>query len=294
MDGASRPVLITGAEGQLGRALASSFARRGPVVAVGRGTLDITDHAAVARCLAAERPSVVLNCAAYNDVDAAEGAASAALDVNAMAVRSLARAAADIDACLVHFSTDFVFDGTARVPYTETDAPSPRSVYAQSKLLGEWFAADAPRWFVLRVESLFGAAHWPGVRRVSSVDRIIDAIEAGEPARVFHDRTVSPSYLVDVAAAVMGLLDRDAPGGLYHVVNTGATTWLELGRLIASRLGREDLLVPIAAADLKLSASRPMFAALSNDKLAAAGISMPTWQDAVARYLAHRQSQSRP
>ena len=110
-----------------------------------------------------------------------------ALAVNAFGVRSLARAATEVGATFVHYGSDFVFDGEATEPYTEDDTPNPRSVYGASKLLGEWFAADAPRAYVLRVESLFG-----GAPPRSSVDRIIDAVAKGEEAKVFSDRVVSP------------------------------------------------------------------------------------------------------
>jgi len=281
--------LITGADGQLGRLLSGVFAAAGTVVACTRAELDVTNAAQVAAVIGNARPDVVVNCAAFNDVDAAEEQQQRAFDVNAMAVRALARAAREVDAVLVHYGTDFVFDGNSARPYTETDPPSPRSVYAASKLVGEWMAADAPRWYVLRVESLFGVAHAPGTARVGSIDRIITAIERREPARVFRDRVVSPSYLPDVAAATQTLLAKEAPSGIYHAVNGGYCTWYELAQHIADTLGGRDLLVPIDFAATPMKAVRPRFAALDNSRLAAAGYVMPTWQDAIDRYLSFRQ-----
>src|SRR5690606_15872637 len=124
----------------------------------------------------AAKPDVIINCSAYNLVDQAEDDAPAALAVNGFAVLNLARAAREAGAMLVHYGTDFVFDGRSTEPYTETDRPVPESTYGMSKLLGEWFAAEAPRHYVLRVESLFG-----GTRAKSSIDKILDAILAGEP-----------------------------------------------------------------------------------------------------------------
>jgi dTDP-4-dehydrorhamnose reductase len=202
--------------------------------------------------------------------------------VNAFAVRTLARAASEAGATLVHYSTDFVFDGTARAPYTEDDRPAPQSVYAQSKLVGEWFAADVPRHYVLRVESLFG-----GPAAKSSIDRIVGALRRGRETRVFADRVVSPSYVEDVAVATEALLDGAAPAGLYHCVNTGHAAWLDVGREIAGLLGApEELLLPVSVADVVLRARRPVFAALSNEKLRQVGVVMPSWQDAVRRYVA--------
>ena len=276
-------VLVTGAAGQLGSTIVRRLSDRGEhVVAATRREVDLTDHRSVRDLVARTRPGVVVNCAAYNDVEAAEDHAELAFAVNAFAVRALARAAGGAGAALVHFSTDFVFDGAASVPYTERDRPAPQSVYGQSKLVGEWFAADVPRHYVLRVESLFG-----GAAAKSSIDRIIEALRQGRPARVFSDRVVSPSYVEDVAAATEALLARAAPFGLYHCVNGGHATWLDVGREIAGLLGApENLLQPVPVASVSLRAKRPAFAALSNEKLRRLGIEMPPWQDAVRRHVA--------
>jgi dTDP-4-dehydrorhamnose reductase len=273
-------ILVTGAAGQLGSALADRYADRAEIVAVTRQTLDLEDTRAVEEFVAQHAADVVINCAAYNNVDEAEDHAVRALRVNAMAVAALARGASAAGAALVHYGTDFVFDGAGTRPYEEDDDPAPQSVYALSKLLGEWFAADVPRHYVLRVESLFG-----GQARRSSVDRIADAIRAGEPARVFTDRTVTPSYAEDIAEATWTLLTSQAPAGLYHCVNSGVTTWFELAQEIGRILGVEPNLVPVKVADVPMKARRPQYAALSNAKLARAGIQMPKWEDALRRYL---------
>ena len=274
--------VVIGAAGQLGGAIVTSFAQTHDVVALRRAGLDVTDHAAVMRRVVAARPAVIVNCTAYNDVDGAEDNAATALAVNGFAVRSLARAAEAAEAILVHYSTDFVFDGETDRPYTETDAPSPQSVYAQSKLVGEWMAASTPRHYILRVESLFG-----GAQARSSVDRIIESLRAGREARVFYDREVSPSFVEDVVDATRALLEHRAPPGLYHCVNSGHTNWLALAQEIARQIGARDVnLMPISVTDVVLRASRPQYAALDNSKLAHAGVVMPAWQDALARYLA--------
>jgi dTDP-4-dehydrorhamnose reductase len=276
-------IAVVGAQGQLGAAILREFEQRHDVVAFGRETLDVADDRAVAAAMARALPDAIINCAAYNDVDGAEDHPVDALNANSFAVRALARAAAERDATFVHYSTDFVFDGTATRPYTETDPPNPRSTYAASKLLGEWFAVDAPRSYVLRVESLFGRAAGGGPSK-GSVATIAKALEAGEEARVFEDRTVSPTYIIDAAKATLQLVEQSAPPGLYHCVNAGHCTWLEFARELARQLNVEPRLVPVRMADLALRAARPLYCALSTAKLAAAGIVMPTWQDAVARY----------
>lgn len=276
-------IAITGAGGQLGAALVEELGPSHDLVAFVRSDLDVTDDVAVAGAMEAARPDVIINCAAYNEVDAAEDHPIEALNTNAFAVRALARAAAAVNANLVHYSTDFVFDGAASAPYVETDTPNPRSVYASSKLLGEWFALDAPRAHVLRVESLFGRAA-SGPPSKGSVAGILKALRAGAEARVFEDRTVSPTYVPDAARATRQIVERRIEPGLYHCVNAGHCTWLELARELARQLDIAAQLVPVRLADIPVRAPRPAYCALSNDKLAAAGVAMPTWQDAVARY----------
>ncbi len=272
-------VLVTGASGQLGRAIADRFASTGTVLPMTRRDLDVTSDVDVLRVIRAERPDVIINCAAYNAVDDAEDQAALALEVNAFAVLALARAARDTGATLVHYGTDFVFDGTATTPYAEGDPPRPQSNYASSKLLGEWFAADVPAHYVLRVESLFG-----GERAKSSVDRILDAIGRDEPVRVFTDRTVTPSYVVDVAEATARLLERQPEPGVYHCVNSGVATWLEIAEAGGRLLGKTPTLIPVSVASVQLRARRPQYCALSNEKLRGAGIEMAPWHDALERY----------
>ena len=283
-------IALVGAEGQLGAAIAREFragAGDNVVIEFTHSMLDVTDDQAVHEVIGRAKPDAIVNCAAFNDVDGAEDRPVDALNLNAFAVRALARAAVSCGCALVHYSTDFVFDGAAAQPYTETDAPNPRGAYAASKLMGEWFAADAPRSYVLRVESLFGSVK--GARPAKgSVASILKAIQSGAEARVFEDRTISPTYVFDAAMATRMLLEQRAPGGLYHCVNSGSCTWLELARELARHMGVEPKLVPVRMADAKLKAQRPMYCVLSNAKLAALGIVMPSWQDAVARYVSSR------
>ena len=282
---AKRRVLVTGAAGQLGGVICGEFSDD-ELIPLTHADLELTDHRAVIKTVAKHEPSIVINCAAYNKVDDAEHDSETALAVNAFGVRSLARVATEVGATFVHYSSDFVFDGEATDPYTEEDTPNPRSVYGASKLLGEWFAADAPKAYVLRVESLFG-----GSPPQSSVDRIIDAVVNGREAKVFSDRVVSPSYVVDVAAATRSLLESQAAPGTYHCVNAGHVTWLGLAEEIVRRINNPAAtLRPVSVATVSLPAARPFFCALSNAKLSAAGAGMPSWQDGLGRHLRSRGS----
>ena len=280
-------IVVVGARGQLGAAVVhdlSTSPQRHDVVPLTRHEVDVTDDRAVARAIELARPDAIVNCTAYNQVDAAEDHPVEALTHNAFAVRALARAAERARAALVHFGSDFVFDGMTTTPYTEDARPNPLSAYGASKMLGEWFALDAPRGYVLRVESLFGRAP-DGPPPKGSVAGLVKGLLAGSSPPVFVDRTVTPTYVIDGARATRLLLESSAVPGLYHCVNSNACTWLEFGHEAARLLGVEAKLTPVKVADVTLRARRPQFCALSNDKLRRAGIEMPTWQDALARYV---------
>jgi len=277
-------ILVLGAGGQLGQAMIQRLSGTHEVIGRVRSEVDVARIRDVERTVRAVRPSAIVNCAAYTNVNDAEDRPAEALEANAWGPRALARAAAEAEATLVHFSTEFVFNGDTASPYTEHDVPHPMGVYAMSKLLGEWFALEAPGAYVLRVESLFG-----GRRAKSSVDLLLNAVLEGREARPFVDRVVSPSYVDDVADATLALLDRRAPAGLYHCVNSGHTTWLELTRELARLAGRPNApMTPMYMRDAHLRPPRPYYAAMSNAKLAGVGITMPTWQDALRRYVGTR------
>ncbi len=278
-------VLVTGSAGHLGAAIVAEFARGHDVVPLTHRDLDIADTRAVEAAVARVRPDAVINCAVFNGVDLAEEQPVASFDVNALAIRALARAADAGNAIFVHFSSDFVFDGRSDRPYVEEDRPGPLSVYGASKLIGEWLAADARRWYVLRVESVFGG---PAASDKGSVARIVQRIERGEPVPVFVDRTVSPSYAVDVARAVRTIVERGIEYGLYHCVNSGTCRWDEFARETAAILGRPVDLKPMTLETASLKALRPRYCALSNQKLAHAGIALRSWRDALEQYLRTR------
>ena len=279
-------VVVVGARGQLGAAVVRECRNHhDEVTSLDRAELDVRDGSAVAAAMRRLRPEAIINCTGYNAVDAAEQYPVDALDVNAFAVRSLARAAREVEAAFVHYGTDFVFDGIEPTPRSETDSPNPKSAYAISKLLGEWFATDVPRHYVLRVESLFGQVPG-GPTPKGSVVSIVDALIQGRVARVLSDRVVSPTFIPDAAFATRRLFERNAEPGLYHCVNSGHTTWLDFADEAARLLGVEPKFEILKFADVKLPAVRPQYCALSNAKLAAAlGTEIPSWQDALERHV---------
>ena len=283
-------VLVTGAAGLLAASVVREFQRPSDghdgaeVIALGRAALDITDAAAVGAAIEGARPDVVINCAAYNNVDGAEDDAQTALRVNALGVLALGAAAQRAGAGFVHYGTDFVFDGESTRPYNEQDRTNPRSVYGSSKLLGDWLALEHPGAYVLRVESLFGLPASGGTR-LGSVGTILNRMKRGERVPVFVDRTVSPTYTADIARATRELLERGAPVGLYHCVNGGAATWEAVAEEMARLLELSPHVDPITVETARLRVARPRYCALSNAKLAGAGIVMPSWQDALRRFL---------
>jgi dTDP-4-dehydrorhamnose reductase len=286
MGRADMRVFVTGASGQLGTALAQRFAGC-DLVTPSHRDLDLQDGLRLREAATAARPDVILNCAAFNLVDAAEQRPQEALALNACAVRALARAAEDTGATLVHYGSDFVLDGTASSPYDETAEPAPRSTYGASKLLGEWLALDAPKSYVLRVQSLFGSSRSFGGRR-GSMDGILEGLEAGREVTVLTDRVITPGYVVDIAAATRHLIDTGAPFGLYHCANDGPTRWSDIAEELASLLGITPNLRRVTTQELGLPASRPVYSAFSVARLASTGFMMPQWRDALRRWLSVR------
>lgn len=274
-------IAILGAAGQLGRTMVRRAAVKHDVVAWTRAEIDISNPMRLGEALESARPAAVINCAAFARVDEAEDAPADAFAANAWGVRNLARLSRELGFTLVHYSTDFVFDGIEPALRRETDPTNPSGVYAVSKLVGEWFAAETPRHYILRVESLFG-----GDEAKSSVDVLLAGLRADREVRAFADRTVSPSFVPDVADASINMLERGSPFGLYHCVNSGATTWLALTQELARLAGiATPKITPVNMAGLAMRVRRPLHAALSNEKLRMAGIDMPAWQDALSRYV---------
>jgi dTDP-4-dehydrorhamnose reductase len=277
-------IVVTGAGGQLGKILVRDLQKSHEVFGLTRETLDVADRVAVGERVVKLRPGVVVNCAAWNDVDGAEDDPKKALAVNGFGVGALADAAAACEAVFFHFGSDFVFDGKTTRPYTEKDLPNPLNVYGASKLLGEILAPRAPKHYVLRVESLFG-----GEGRTSSIGKMAEQLAKGEPVRAFYDRTVTPSYVEDVSRVVRRLLEKPLPWGLYHCVSSGQATWHELAMELARMMGVKS---PVSATSLEkagLKAPRPRYCALSNNKLADAGLELPDWRGALYRFVEARR-----
>jgi dTDP-4-dehydrorhamnose reductase len=282
-------VVIIGATGQLGRELAQALPES-DTVALTRDHLDLRDAAAIASVLARLRPDLVVNTAADNRVDAAEGDPAAADAVNAEAVAALARATHAAGAFLVHTSTDYVFDGHARTPYAEDATPSPLGAYARSKLAGERLAAaHAPRHAVVRLAGLY-AAGGSRDKGGSFVDKVLAQARRGEALRVVDDQVTAPTWARDVATALVRLFPRwirgDAPPGIYHLTNAGECSWHAFACAILDTAGVPATVTPVSSSAFAAAAPRPAYSILANTRLAAIGEPpLRHWRDALAAYL---------
>jgi dTDP-4-dehydrorhamnose reductase len=273
-------VLVTGSKGQLGTAFVERLSGQSALLGVDIDDVDITDAESVRAVIGAHRPTLILNCAAFNDVDGAEARPLAAYRLNAEAVWTLAHAALEAGAVLVHYGSEFVFDGRAGRPYTEEDPPAPLSVYGLTKLVGERYASMATRGYVFRLSSLYG-----GHTRRSTIDWIVRQAQAGKPVRAFADRTVSPSYVPDVVEATLRLVGDERQPGLYNCGAADWYTWAGLAALILETMGRPELLEPVPFVAAPDQAARPKHCAMSSARLARAGFTPRSCSEALADYL---------
>jgi len=300
-------VLITGARGQLGQALLRLRPANWVVSAFGSDQLDISDFHVVRQVVDQIRPTVILNAAAYNAVDRAEADSSRAMAVNAEGPLNLARAANDVGARLVHISTDYVFDGVARQPYTELAEPNPINVYGRSKLQGERLVlAEQPNALVVRTAWVYSDA------LNNFVATVLKAARSGQHLRVVDDQTGTPTFAGNLAQAVIELIEHaDAAGGVYNYTGATALTRYEFAKAIlevATAVDEEDgakstkdisvyrtalmNLRPVSSSDYPSAAARPKYTALDCQKIKGLGIIIqPLMHDLpyVVRQLIQRQ-----
>ncbi len=283
-------VVVFGGGGQLGVELCREFEHRNWVVKrFDRQSLDVTDSARVEEAIGQANPNIVINSAAYNQVDIAEQEPLAAFNANALAVRNLAMACRQSDAQLVHYSTDYVFDGTKGTPYVETDPTHPLGAYAVSKLAGELYAqAYLSSPLIIRTSGVFG----PGgmfTPRGNFVELMLRLGKSANPIRVVEDHAASPSYAPAVAARTADLVERKATG-VFHMGGGEAISWYNFAKLIFELAGISPDLHPSDERQYRTAARRPKFSALSNEKLERAGIApMPPLRQAVSDYLESRK-----
>lgn len=289
-----QPILILGADGQLG----SSFARRLGTQANSwtRGELDLARFDLLADALKRgldalpEQPAAVINCAAYTKVDLAEREPELCRAINTDAVKVLARVCNERGLRFVHFSTDYVFSGDdgRDTPYRETDEPNPQGVYARTKLDGEAAAAECARHLVVRTCGLYGRLNKAG--QGNFVETILRLARQKPELRIVNDQHCTPSAVEDIVTGTLLLLDaKPQAGGLFHVVNNGATTWYDLAKELLQLENIATSILPITTAEFNAPAPRPRYSVLDTHKFqTATGMTLPTWQEALQRYLGER------
>ena len=283
--------VVIGATGQLGTDLVRTFDGSGQLTPLSTRDVDIRDAVATRSILEALRPTWVLNTAAYNLVDRAEEDGRSAFALNAEAVGSLADICQRIGARLVHFSTDYVFDGAKRTPYLETDPPRPLSVYGESKLAGELLALErCERAVVFRVCGLFGLAGSLGKGKGNFVETMLRLARDGRPLRVVSDQVLCPSYTLDLARKVWAVLPKAAQP-VYHLTNAGQTSWYDFARRSLELAGVTADLTAVTAAEYGAKARRPPYSVLAHANLAALGEDdLRPWGEALVAYVAERSS----
>ncbi len=277
-------VLVTGARGMLGSVLVEELAARCRVTCVDAGDFDITDADLTMEAIRGAAPEVVINCAAYTDVDGAESDAARAHDVNARGAGNIAAAAAAAGARLVHISTDYVFDGSKSAPYEVDDPTSPINVYGASKLAGEELVArsGAP-WLIVRTSWLYGH------KGPNFVETIIREAARRPALNVVDDQVGAPTNARDLAGVVRELAERRADG-IVHATNSGSTSWFGFAELIVETAGLSDVRVrPVGSEAFPRPAARPRNSLLSLRRLRELlGWEPRSWEEAAREYIAER------
>jgi dTDP-4-dehydrorhamnose reductase len=288
-DASGERYVVIGATGQLGSDLVRTFDRPGELVSLSTRDVDIRDAVRTRAVLAALRPTCVLNTAAYNLVDRAEEDGADAFALNAEAVGTLADICQASGARLVHFSTDYVFDGDKHMPYVETDPPRPISLYGESKLAGERLALErCERAVIFRVCGLFGLAGFQG--KGNFVETMLRLAREGRALRVVSDQVLCPSYTLDLARKVWQVLPKVAHP-VYHLTNAGQVSWYDFARRALELAGVSANITPVTAAEYGAKARRPAYSVLGHAHLAALGEDdLRPWELALAAYVAERSS----
>ena len=279
-------ILLIGATGQVGHALRGPLSRLGTVAAPGRDALDLTAPDTIRHAVRGARPDVIVNAAAYTDVDRAEEEPERAAAVNARAPGILAEAAAEAGARLVHYSTDYVFDGTSDTPYTEADVPNPINVYGRTKREGEVAIREsAARALILRTSWVYSD------RRSNFLLSMLRLADEHERLTVVDDQIGTPTsaaWIAEATAAILRCLrEEPAPAsadGLYHLAASGQTSWYGFARAIFAQFGRDDVTVePIPSEEYPTVAPRPAYTVLdSGTARRTFDLTIPTWSEQLA------------
>ena len=287
-------ILLLGSTGQVGQELLQTLPCLGEVVTLTRQQLDLSQPETIEPEIAAVQPDIIVNSSAYTAVDRAGSEADLAMLINAEAPKAIAKVASQLEAKLLHISTDYVFDGTSHVPYSETDVPNPLGVYGKSKLLGEIaIQKNCDRYIILRTAWVYGTKG-----RGNFVKTMLRLGKERKELKVVSDQIGSPTWAYDIAEAVVNLLAPDVPTGIYHFTNSGVASWYDLAVTTfneAQKLGFPlvvDSVLPITTADYPTPAKRPHYSVLANQKYTSAvATTPPYWRDSLVAMLQELETQ---
>jgi len=274
-------ILIIGAKGMLGQELVQVFNDH-EVLAWDREECDIANQEEIGQKVREAKPDVIINAAAYNNVDKAEEEKDVADKLNGYAVGYLAAAAKELDIPMVHYSTEYVFRGDNKDGYKESDRPDPISAYGASKYLGELeLAKNTDKYYLIRLSRLFGKMGAGENVKRSFVDTMVELAKTKDELDIVDEEVSSPTYALDLARLTRHILEGDYEYGIYHGANRGACTWYGLAQDIFKIIEKDIKLNPVPASKFPRPAKRPQFAILLNTKLPEAR----TWQEALWEYL---------
>ena len=276
-------IAVIGSTGQLGTDLVKTLGATHEVISFTHNDMEVADYDS---CLVLKKhqPDMVINTAAFHKTDQCEEEPLKTFSVNALGARNLAMITKEIDATTVFISTDYVFDGSKKEPYTEDDVPAPINTYGISKLAAEHFTRQNPKHYIIRIASVFGKAGASG-KGGNFVETMITKAKKNEPITVIDDMWISPTYTKNASSTLKEIIEKQFPYGIYHATNKGYCSWYQFAEQIFQFTGLTPDLTPIKTDQLNMKAKRPRFSALKSIKLTKYGIEMPTWRKALREYL---------
>jgi len=278
-------IAVIGANGQLGTDLQEVLSEKHDVLGLTHTNIEITDIDNVRIVLSSIKPAIVLNTAAYHIVPEAEKFPGKAFTINGIGALNLAKVCQDLDIKLVYYSTDYVFDGKKQKPYTEDDSPNPLSVYANTKLSGEYFALNYwDKSYVIRVSGIYGKVPCRA-KGGNFITTMIKLAKEKPEVRVVNDEILTPTPTYEIAKNTAALIETDA-FGLYHMSCEGEVSWYEFAKVIWETLQLKTPLYPASVKDFPLVVKRPFYSVLENKNLKKLGINyMPDWNEALREFL---------
>ncbi|HIE10520.1 MAG TPA: dTDP-4-dehydrorhamnose reductase [Kiritimatiellae bacterium] len=287
-------VAVIGANGQLGCDLCDIFGAAGwEVVGVTHADLDVVDGDRVRAWVLGYRPAVVVNTAAFHNVEACEADPLRAFRVNAVGARNVAEACRQAESYLIHISTDYVFDGAKRTPYRETDLPLPLNVYGNTKLAGEYFVLSRqPMCAVVRTSGLYGM-HPCRAKGCNFVELMLRLASEKSQVRVVDDEVLTPTFTRDLARQILRVAEKRSAMGVCHATSEGECSWFEFAAAVFELAGVEVLLQRAGPGEFPHKAPRPKYSVLENMRLSSLGLNvMRHWKEALQEYLAARSGRS--